>query len=275
FDRAAIEFQNGLMSLSIMPIPMPAHLSFTASNKNGPQEVGHRDYRCGELQSKNEFRYGILEVRMKTPRTPSGKTNSGFVASMFTFHQSDQNLWQEIDYEVQAQFDNRFTSNLIFGKNCTNWSCTRAWGSWEAYTDVNGTHAPEKNISLKTPLDYSHSGDFHVIKIIWRPESIEWYLDGIKYRELSNDVIKSMPAGSENIGTKSQEAHVPDTYAKIMFNFWLTNNGKAFGGINTGNNYPMKAEYDWFRYYSLDGHDETFNRRPAPPFDYGYLKNRK
>ncbi len=275
FDKDGIKIADGMMTLSIEKVAVPAHYSYSESDDKGPQWVESKDYRCGELQSKDVYRYGILEVRMKTPRAEDNSKNSGFVGSMFTFRQPKWTLWEEIDYEVQGQYDERFTSNLIYGKGCGDWWCTRQWGSWEGHSDRQGTHTPEANSSLKTAEDYSHSAGFHTIRIVWHPEYIQWYLDGVKYRELKQTSITQIPATDGYIGINNNKTKIPEGYAKLMFNFWITNTGKAFGGINQGNEYPMHAQYDWFRYYSLDGYDQPYKKRPKAPFDYGYTRSDK
>lgn len=78
FDKEGITIKDGLMHLSIEKMTVPGHLSYSEASHNGPQYVEQKAFRCGELQSKDNYRYGIFEVRMKTPRLANGKTHSGF-----------------------------------------------------------------------------------------------------------------------------------------------------------------------------------------------------
>jgi hypothetical protein len=42
---------------------------------------------------------------------------------------------------------------------------------------------------------------------------------------------------------------IPEKSAKIIMNLWVFAIAGGFGGDPTRNQYPMAAEYEWFRFY--------------------------
>ena len=51
------------------------------------------------------------------------------------------------------------------------------------------------------------------------------------------------------------DANIPEYAMGLYMNFWIPNDAiqDVFGGNKARNVYPMVTEYDWFRFYSLDG----------------------
>jgi beta-glucanase (GH16 family) len=75
----------------------------------------------------------------------------------------------------------------------------------------------------------------------WTANKVEWFLDG--------QSILAMTTG------------IPQLSAKIMMNLWIFS-GDHFGPSSM-NQYPIKATYDYFRFYKLDS--EAKYPCAAPP----------
>merc|ERR1712059_3682 len=96
---------------------------------------------------------------------------------------------------------------------------TSQWSPSIQYS-VHGTY---KDVNTRT--------DFHDYAFEWLPDSITWFIDGKKIREVK------------------KPHNIPDMSAKILMNLWLFSSPYYFGGSNGGNNqYPFHSEYEWFRF---------------------------
>lgn len=158
---------------------------------------GTYPYKSGEYRTTSFFGYGYYEVRMKAAK------NIGIVSSFFTYTgPSDNNPWDEIDIE-------------ILGKDTT-----KVQFNW--YTNGVGGNEYFHN------LGFDASQDFHTYGFEWRPNYIDYYVDGVKvYR------------GTRNI---------PVTPGKIMMNLWPGITVDEWLGHYDGRT-PLRAEYEYVKYY--------------------------
>ncbi len=126
-------------------------------------------------------------------------------------------------------------ANLIYGTNAWSWWTTRQWGAWEDKIDIG-------------PVD-----EWRVYAIEWRPDSITWFVDGEQVKTLHQSDLDCQP---ECLPPQSLPTPIPDDLTDIMMNFWIPSDRiqDEFGGNKRSNVYPMKTQYDWFRYYELDSH---------------------
>jgi hypothetical protein len=56
---------------------------------------------------------------------------------------------------------------------------------------------------------------------------------------------------------------VPKESAKIMMNLWVFGSPALGGGSPADNVYPIRAQYDWFRYYKWES-DAMYPCSPLP-----------
>lgn len=216
FRKEAISFAAGKMVLTLSNDPQPASCSFSNTG-NIPQE---RPRVSGELRSKhNWFRYGRYEARLKVPSVKPGDavTNGNYITSLFTYRQPACQEWREIDLEVTGDSAFHLGTNLITADQDCNFSEDK---QQIQYFDLPG--------NFRT--------DFQTIGFEWLPTSIEFYYLGADGKPVS---LRKLT------GPK-----VPQLSAKIMANLWVFNDSYAFGGpLGANNVYPLKAEYDFIRFY--------------------------
>jgi len=193
-----------------------------------------RSYKhsCGELRTLRKYKYGRLEARLKTPRTTGDNPDAtSFISSLFMYDGHD-GKWRELDWETQGDVRKGYEadSNYIFGNNAENWGETRKWGAWEAQ---HQSSAKDKYI---------------VYGIEWTPDHVSWLLDGQEVRRLNPEDLNGNPL----VKGQHQGLWTPETVGRIMMNFWIPTPdvGPNFGGDPSGNHYPLKAEYDWYRFYA-------------------------
>lgn len=204
------------------------------------QQKGPYPYSCGELRTQPDkrFRFGRIETRMKAP---ARGTASGYISSLFTYTNDVDNQdsvlkeWEEIDVELEGGRPDKFQANLIYGTDTWEWWRTRVYGAWEDKIEVG-------------PVDA-----WRVFAIEWLPDVIKWYVDGKLVKTLAQDDIDCQPAC---VGQQQKPTPIPDNPATLFMNFWIPVDSVQdnFGGNKARNVYPMKTEYDWFRYYQLDSH---------------------
>lgn len=214
FQPQGVVFKDGAMVLTIDKEHIPAGWS------NDHEELKEaREYTCGELRTNKHYLYGRIETRLRNP--PSHKA-SGYISSLFTYrnYKWENFHWREIDVETEGGRPTKFQSNLIWGEGTKHWSETRQWGAWEEKHEIGDT------------------SEWRVYAIEWTPDEIRWFVDGQLQR-----VLKAQDVASK--------AGIPELEQQFMMNFWIPVDEvqDSFGGNKWANQYPMKAEYDWFRYY--------------------------
>jgi len=224
FVPQGVQFADGVMSLTIQEENIPASWSY--ANENW---VTEKNYSCGELRSKNEYLYGRFEARIRNPNPAQA---SGYISSLFTYRNkaSENFRWREIDVEMEGVRPSKFQANLIFGEGTWEWSRTRNWGAYEEKIEIGNT------------------SEWKVYAIEWTNAHIKWYVDGVLKKTLTQSDVDGIPL----IPPQQYPAKIPELAQKAMMNFWIPNDliQNDFGGNKIDNVYPMKAEYDWFRYYS-------------------------
>lgn len=240
FHPEGVAVEDGILRLFVKEQSVPGSWSFDHEQEKGPY-----DYICGELRTRDEvkFHYGRIEARMKAPNR---ETASGYISSLFTYRfdkdpassQPDSIEWEEIDVELEGGRPDKFQANLIYGKDTWEWWRTRVYGAWEDKIEVG-------------PVD-----DWRVFAIEWLPDSISWYVDGELVKTLSATDIDCDP---ECLPPQELPTPIPNNPTTIFMNFWIPVDDVQdyFGGNKERNQYPMTAEYDWFRYYAWDGPDSA------------------
>ncbi len=163
-------------------------------------------YKGGEYRTSNFYGYGYYETKMKAAK------NTGIVSSFFTYTgPSDGNPWDEIDIE-------------FLGKDTT-----RVQFNW--YKNGKGGHEYMHN------LGFDASQGYHTYGFDWQPNSITYYVDGVK------------------VYTGTQD--IPTTPGKIMMNIWPGITVDDWLGPYDGKT-PVSAYYEYVR-YSKEGYT-----KPSP-----------
>lgn len=236
FHPDGVTVEDGKLKLFVREKSVPGSWSFDHEQEKGPY-----DYICGELRTRDDvmFHYGRIEARMKAPNRD---TASGYISSLFTYRfdkdpgssQPESTEWEEIDVELEGGRPDKFQANLIYGKDTWEWWRTRIYGAWEDKIEVG-------------PVD-----EWRVFAIEWLPDQISWYVDGELVKTLTASDIDCDP---ECIAPQELPTPIPDNPTTIFMNFWIPVDDVQdyFGGNKVHNQYPMTAEYDWFRYYAWDG----------------------
>jgi len=223
FIKDAINFKDGKMILELRKEGLSQGDRCSHAEVD---TVGHKELTSGEMRTRyNLFRYGFYEVNMRTPSVQPGNPwiNGNYISTMFVFRDSKFRHWREIDIEVLAGGANEVTTNVINGDNQARWQ------SWM------------QDSGMRKPWNVNTRKDFHTYAFEWLPKKITWFIN--------DEVVRTYVWG---------KVPVPDMSTKIMMNLWVYNgNRPVFGGKNVwANQYPMQAEYDWFRFYKWNGEDK-------------------
>jgi hypothetical protein len=218
FTPDAISFEPGRMVLTLSDQPQASSCSYSNTGV-----VPMRAKTSGELRSKhNWFRYGRYEVRFKAPsvKPDDVTTNGNYIMSLFTYRQPGCQEWREIDLEVTGDAPGHLGTNLI-----------------TADQDCNFTADKEQPQFFDLPASFRT--DFQTVGFEWLPGVVRFYY---------------FDAGGQRVQLRElQSALVPDLSAKLMANLWVFDDSFAFGGPEGANNeYPLRAEYDFIRFYRWD-----------------------
>jgi len=227
FVKEALHFQDGKLIIEASqapPVVQPQPCSHAEDGVVTPKIL-----TSGEMRTKhNMFRYGRYEVRMKAPAVQPNNVDidGNFIATMFAFRDGKFHHWRELDIEVTGDAANSVTTNVLNADFTDQWSPEIA-----------------SPLALRPP-GVNVRADFHTFAFEWLPTGVTWSFDGQPIRRFLAG------ANSTNAGLP-----VPDMSAKIMMNLWIFEGPPyGFGGPDGQNNrYPMRSEYDWFRFYKWNG----------------------
>lgn len=126
----------------------------------GAHTATAKPYKGAEIYSKQTYKYGRYEMRMKIAK------GSGVVSSFFTYKPGSEvgnTFWEEIDIE-------------IFGKNnATQWQSNVIMGSNRPTSKTEGLHT----------MPYSLGDGYHTYVLEWTPNYIAWYVDGTQVRRMN------------------------------------------------------------------------------------------
>jgi hypothetical protein len=244
FRRQQISFEDGKM---LITAESPAGCPVTDSNPGCiPTRKSHAEALSpatdadvpatgvwsGELRTRyNNYRYGRYEVQFSAPLANPRQTTmdnaAGFMATLFVFRSPRNVQWNEIDLELVPNTHDHVQGNVV--------------------NAVGQTYYPAANahpIAPAGPPGYDIT-QTHLYAFTWTPSKIEWFLDG--------QLLDSF-AGSAN-------DPIPTLSAKIMMNLWVF--ADTTFGPPSANEYPMRATYDFFRFYKLVGETYPCVNTPA------------
>ena len=159
---------------------------------NNNQHQG-KNYTAAELRSKKMFLYGRFEVRLKASDA------LGCITAFFLYRPNAAHN-TEIDFEISGKYPKVITLN--------HWVDKRSHDN-----DV--------------PLNFDSTKDFHSYVIHWKPNLIEWEVDG--------QIIHRTTTA------------VPNKAMQVVFNLWATKSIKWAGSIKDAK-LPTFAKIDWFKY---------------------------
>lgn len=110
---------------------------------------GDRNYSAAEVYTKEDFKYGRFEGRIKFC------AGGGMVSSMFTYKDDVNQSWQEIDIEHLGYLPKSIQYNLISG-------------------NLENRKYQPKVVNFQ----FSPTADFHDYAIEWKPDGVTFYVDG-------------------------------------------------------------------------------------------------
>jgi beta-glucanase (GH16 family) len=220
FTKENIKFYDGKMVIEMSSFPA-AHAQPCSHAE--VDTIPPKSKSSGEFRTRhNMFRYGRYEMRMKAPSVqPSDQTTNGnFVSSMFVFRDGKFKHWREIDIEITGDSSNHVQTNCLVAENKIQFSI-------------------DMEDSKKHTTPFNVRSDFHTYAFEWLPHRVAWYIDG--------RVVREKRAGGPG-------NPIPELSGKIMMNLWMFDKRALFGGKKIWNDrFPMRSEYDWFRFYKWNG----------------------
>jgi endo-1,3-1,4-beta-glycanase ExoK len=105
----------------------------------------------GEVQSRQQFRYGYFEVRMRVPR------GEGLIAGAFTYVGPEGGVKpHEIDIEILGKATRRVELTI---------------------------HEKGQSIGKKVDLAFDAAEGFYSYAFDWQPEYVRWYVEGVMIHE--------------------------------------------------------------------------------------------
>jgi len=159
-------------------------------------------YTTARLFSKQNFKYGYIEIRAKLPTLPTPPASYKSISTNFwLFSANDTTAWSEIDiYEINSNGYN-YTSNLHYQK---------------APTDTHYVFPFPKDGDPAYPLTIASS--FKTYAIDWRPNRVDYYIDGqlITTKTKYADKLIPMPLFIDMAVGASQFCEIIDTVNTVL-----------------------------------------------------------
>ncbi len=206
WEKARYTFEgNACVSDPDDVVPGPDHLALRVRKMESPRE--NRVYSAGGLRSLRLFTYGTFTVSMRVP-IPSGTVGSFFLMNPW---QPGRWLHKEIDFEFLGKSRHAVQVNLH-----------RFWADTES--------AAGNPFVWEALFDYGD--DFHEYTVVWKPDVVQWLVDGRMIHE-------------------SRE-NVPDESLNILMNFWIPDPKVSWAANWVGTfderKIPAQVEYRWVKY---------------------------
>ncbi|MGL1902860.1 MAG: family 16 glycosylhydrolase [Fibrobacterales bacterium] len=154
-----------------------------------------KEWKGGELQSKQEFTYGQFSARIYCTM------NSGVLSAFFLFNNdgvTDLSQWNEIGLEVLGQ------------NYALNWQSNVIW----QYDPVGALQFAEKTHTAP----FSFAEGWHTFTIEWTPNGILWFVDGTFIRWYGDNALPHLTGPM-----------------KMMFNLWAHESIEWVGPFETQN----------------------------------------
>jgi endo-1,3-1,4-beta-glycanase ExoK len=163
---------------------------------------GDKAYSGAEVASKELFTFGRFVGRIKFCG------GSGLVSSLFTYKDNVETSWQEIDIEHLGNNQKSIQYNLISGNL------------------ANRVYQPKV-----VDFQFTPPTEFHDYAIEWKPEGIDFFVDGAHSHHDTQATLKDA--------------------ARLHMNAWPTDNSvTSFAGPFDATAVPCEAQYDWVEAYT-------------------------
>jgi len=221
-------------SLVINAVPIPDALRGNlppVCDEEDPSGLDRCEFLSGALSSHDRFQfiYGYTEGRFKVSGTP------GALSSFYLYHR----------YAGNDQFHHAPEIDIIeyLGEN--------PFGDPDAFQTYHFGDPNTKitrsapTMSYKKPGGgfYADEGEWHTFGVLWEPQLVIWYIDGIEVKRLFGPQVSRQPMNIVNyLVTGSGWAPTPD--------------------ITDASNFPIQFEADYIRVYQRDAFKSTVKFGP-------------
>jgi uncharacterized protein YjdB len=193
---------------------------------------------AGEIQSKTEYTYGKIEIRMFSEFV------MGTTSTYFWWRNGGQECnyqWNELDIET-LPLSEKYQSNPI-------------WQRWDGDIGSGGCNwlREEKHADKATVF-----GRWIVYTLEWCPNYIAWYHDGKLDRKINRN------------STTNDPVTYIDKAMRYCFNLWTQGESPGWLGNldwNALQNNPVYQYVDYFKYYSWNGTSFNPNATKVINFD--------
>ncbi len=186
------------------------------------------NYYGAEIYSKETFKYGRFEAKMKMAYAP------GCISSMFLYYNDSYvgggKPWNELDIEVIGKDQLGFQSNIITGNS-----------------------SRKVTSEQKHSLSYPVNEDYHVYVMEWTPDYVAWLVDGKEVRR------------TEVGDSKDQIASLVENQS-LRFNLWASSSTSWVGTLNS-KDIPVTQYIDYVKVYSYDEESKSFAELWTDDFD--------
>ena|GEM_PF-3935044 len=168
--------------------------------------------------SEHLWGYGYYETRMKVAASGDSDTSKGVCASFFVQSANGDPMF-EIDFE--------FLTNGLTGNARDPWLLSDDYGYVAlAFHDSHPTHGRSYPVVYQR-LDFNPASDFFTYGILWLPDRVEWWIEGVMVRVVTGNFER--------------------TGVRIAMNNWTGD--PIWGGVIPEEN--AVTYYDFVRYYSV------------------------
>lgn len=189
-------------ALKITAIPTPPELL---------DRVNGKPYLSGVLTTRTKpsgnKRYGYVEIRARVP------DQRGLLSTFYLFQPGGNQYEIDILEHVGA----------VSGGTTQNYHYRDGF----RYADTNYKGVPHASPTMKLERDLDPGARYHTYSVLWEPERVIWYVDGIEVRRLSGPRVSDQPM---------------DIVAQLVV-------GSNWIGAPDDDNFPVSYDIDYIRHW--------------------------
>ena len=179
-------------------------------------------YKGAEYRTKSTYKYGRFEIRMKS------MLREGTLSSFFTYNDSANTPWNEIDIEILGRYSDDVQFNPI--------------------TPGQVNHVSHYQTS------FNPSSDFHTYAFEWTPKYVAWFVEGTEVHRQTGAHIEALTYPQKimmNVWNPQYPGWVGQWDENVLPGFayydWVSyaSHTEGAGSVGTGNNFTPQWKDDF------------------------------
>lgn len=185
-----VEVNNGICSLLVKQEQAEQYCwdGFVSNGQGGyniVEKMGLFNCTKGSLYSKQKFKYGYFEIRMRVPQPPAGQENKikGGGVCFWMWNAEGNSCSSTVSKNSEIDIYEMFNWNKTYMDNYNSSVLLNEWTRNVHYDDCNNKDWDYGNplvnqIQTRRSVDFTNN-QFHTFGLNWTPDKLQWFIDGV------------------------------------------------------------------------------------------------